>query len=94
MQKKHIEGKKRGDILLFALSTCVWCKMTKRLLNELGVEYCYIDIDMLDGDEKLEVGAEMRRWNPRQSFPTIIINNEKMITGYDEEEIREALRDE
>jgi glutaredoxin-like protein NrdH len=91
MEAKHVEGENRGHIMLYALSTCVWCKKTKRLLNDLGVEYYYIDVDLLEGDEKAEVIEVIKKHNPRTSFPTIVINKEKSITGFKENEIKEAL---
>ena len=87
---KKVQGKKRADILLFALSTCGWCRKTKNLLDELGVEYRYIDVDLLDGQDKKEVVAEVTRWNPSSSYPTMVINN-KSIVGYQEEKIKQAV---
>lgn len=91
MEMKHIKGENRGHIFLYALSTCVWCKKTKRLLNELEVDYYYIDVDLLGGEEKTKKMEELERWNPKRSFPTLVINNKKCIVGYKEEEIREAI---
>jgi len=93
MEPVHIEGKKRGHVFLFALSTCVWCKRTKRLLNDLSIEYYYIDVDLLEGDEKSSVEGELARWNPRRSFPTIVIDDTRALIGFDEDEIREARGD-
>lgn len=91
MRIEHIKGKKRGKIMLYALSTCGWCKKTKDLLNELGLEYSYIFVDQVDEKEKDKVMDDVRKWNPRSSFPTIVINDEKCIVGYKEDEIKEAL---
>ena len=91
MEPKHVEGVNRGNVLLYALSTCVWCKKTKRLLDELGVEYYYIDVDLLEGEEKAEVEKDLISWNTRKSFPTIVVNNERALISFDEDEIREAL---
>jgi glutaredoxin len=88
---KKVPGKKKGDIILYALSTCGWCMKTKNLLKDLGVEYRYIDVDLLDGQSKEEVTKEVTRWNPSCSFPTMVINNSKCIVGFKEEEIRKAL---
>lgn len=90
MDVKHIKGKKRGDIFMYALSTCGWCKKTKRLLNELGVEYSYTDVDLLEGEERSKAMKELERWNPKCTFPTLVINK-KCIVGYQEEEIEEAI---
>ena len=89
---KKVPGKGKGDILLFALSTCGWCRKTKNLLNDLGLEYRYIDVDLLDAQAKREVVEEVARWNPSTSYPTIVINN-KGIVGFQEDKIRQAVGD-
>ena len=86
-----VEGEKRGDIKLFAISTCEWCKRTKKLLGDLGVEYSFIFVDQLDRKTRDEVEEEVTKWNPRCSFPTMVINNERAIVGFQEDEIKEAL---
>jgi glutaredoxin-like protein NrdH len=91
MEKKQVKGVNMGDILIYALSTCVWCGKTKQLLKDMGVEYSYIDVDLLEGDEKKKIEDEMKKWNPRCSFPTLVINNKKCIVGYKEDEIRQEL---
>jgi glutaredoxin len=86
-----VEGENKGDIKLFAISTCVWCKRTKKLLENLGVTYTYIFVDKLDRKTRDEVEEEVKKWNPRVSFPTMVINEDKCIVGFQEDEIREAL---
>ncbi len=93
MEYEVVEGKDKGDVMLYALSTCVWCRKTKRLLSEIGVKYRYIFIDRLDPEEKDKVVAEMEKWNPRCSFPTLVINKEKCIVGFKDAEIKEELGD-
>ncbi len=91
MQMNHVAGENRGQIKLFALSTCVWCRKTKQLLDALGVEYDFIDVDLLEGDARNEATEELKRLNPRCSFPTVAIND-LCIVGFDEPKIQEALR--
>ena len=90
---KHVEGTNKGKVVLFALSTCVWCKKTKALLKELDVEYDYIDIDTLESEEQERVVEEVKKWNPRCNFPTLVINDTKVITPFKEAEILEELGD-
>ena len=91
METKHIDGKNKGNIMLYALSTCVWCKRTKRLLNDLKIAYDYIDVDLLDGAEREDINKKVLKWNPSGSYPTIVIDERKSIVGYDPEKIREVL---
>ena len=92
MKLKQVSGEDRGKVVLFALSTCGWCKKTKKLLNDLGVAYSYVDVDQAEEDDKEEVVGQLRKWNPRSSFPTLVINDERCIVGFKEEEIKEAVK--
>jgi len=78
--------------MLYALSTCVWCKKTRALLDSLGVEYSYEYLDLLPAKEQREVLEVVKKWNPARNFPTLVINNQKCIIGFKEDEIREALK--
>ncbi len=91
MEMTHVAGQNRGQIMLYALSTCVWCRKTKQLLNDLGVDYRFVDVDLLEGDARNEATEELKRLNPRCSFPTVAING-MCIVGFDEQRIQEALR--
>lgn len=85
-------SKKDHKVMIFTLSTCGWCKKTKKLLKDLDVEYEYVDIDLVKGDEREKVREELRKHNTRMSAPTIVIDDGKnVIVGFDEEEVREAL---
>ena len=77
-------------IKIYTLSTCSHCKATKKFLNDCQVKYNFIDVDLIDGEERDAILEDLKRWNPNCSFPTIIIG-EKVIVGYKEAEIREAL---
>jgi glutaredoxin len=88
---KHVKGEKEGNIMVYALSNCAWSKRTKNLLNDMGVEYSYIDADLVDKEDRLELMETLEKWNPACIFPTIVINNHICIVGDDESEIREAL---
>ena len=87
----HVSGIDRGKVVMYGLSTCVWCKKTKKLLTDLGVDFDYMYVDKLEGEEENQVVEELRRFNPSIAFPTTIINGEKVIVGFKEKEIREAL---
>lgn len=91
MNRTHVEGKNQGKVILYALSTCGWCKKTKALLNELGVAYDYTDVDLLRGSEQTAAIGEVQKFNPDCNFPTLVIDDKKCIVGFKEAEIREAL---
>ena len=88
---EHVDGEDKGKVMLYALSTCIWCRKTKELLEDLDVAFDYIYVDLLNDDDKDETMDEIKKWNPRCSFPTLVIKDETCITGFKEDEIREAL---
>jgi glutaredoxin len=90
IEMTHINGTDKGSIRLFALSTCIWCKKTKQLLDKLHVAYDFVYVDLLEGEKKDEVIQEIGKWNPRRSFPTVVINGQ-CIVGFKEDDIREKL---
>ena len=77
-------------ITMYTLSTCSHCRATKKFLSECGVKYEFTDVDLLDGAERKAILEDVRKFNPRCSFPTIVIG-EKVIIGYKEDQIKEAL---
>lgn len=77
-------------VKIYTLSTCSHCKATKKFLDECAVKYEFNDVDMLSGEERIAVVEDIKKLNPRCSFPTIIIGD-KVIVGFQEKEIREAL---
>jgi glutaredoxin-like protein NrdH len=79
-----------NKIKIYTLSTCSHCKATKRFLDECSVQYDFTDVDMLKGEERQAILDDVRKLNPRCSFPTFIIG-EKVIVGFKENEIKEAL---
>jgi glutaredoxin-like protein NrdH len=91
MALTHVPGRNAGEIKVYALSTCPWCKKAKKLLDDLGVEYYFTDVDLLEGEERAQAMSAVRKWNPNGGFPTIVLNNAKCIVGFREDEIKAAL---
>ena len=84
------ETKAQPDVKIYSLSTCSHCKAAKKFLGECTIKYEFVDVDMLEGDERRAIIEDVKKFNPRCSFPTVIIGD-KVIVGYKEKEIKEAL---
>lgn len=78
------------QVKVYTLSTCGHCRATKKLLGDCGIQFDFTDVDLLTGEERKAILEEVKRFNPKCSFPTIIIG-EKVIVGYKEDEIKSAL---
>lgn len=94
MKCETVKGRnKTHHVKIFTLSTCGWCKKTKELLKSLDVEYEYIDVDKLTGEDLTEAMDEVEKYNPYRTYPTIIIDKGKqIILGFKDDEIKEKLR--
>jgi glutaredoxin len=91
MNLQHVNGENKGKVVLFALSTCQWCKKTRMLLEDLGVEYDYIYVDLTEGPEREEAIEEEKKYNSDVSFPTMVINDSDVIIGFEEDQIKAKL---
>ena len=77
-------------IKIFTLSTCSHCKAAKKLLTDCDVHYDFTDIDLLSGDARKAALDEVAQYNPGRTFPTLLIDD-RVIVGFNEKKIREAL---
>ncbi len=78
------------SIKLYSLSTCAYCQAIKKMLADLGVAHHFVDADLIEGEKRTALLAELQRYNPRCSFPTIVIDG-KVITGFKAQEIKETI---
>ncbi len=92
MKIVKVDGKnKKHRVLMYALSTCVWCKKTKRFLTDKSVEFEYVDVDLCEDEDKEKIRKDILKRGGNLTYPTIIVDDKKLITGYSEDEIKEAL---
>ena len=81
-QKCHVQ--------LYALSTCSHCRDTKELLNKCNIDYDCVDVDKLEPEKRRTVLEDIKKLNPECSFPTLVAGD-KVIVGFKQAEIKEAL---
>ena len=77
-------------VKLYALTTCPYCRMTKKMLDEGEVEYELTEVDLLEGQEREDTVAEVRRLSGGASFPVVVIGDE-VIVGFNKKRIKELL---
>ena len=76
--------------MVYALSTCPYCKRTKRFLDTHKIAYDFVDVDLLDDHEQDEVMDKVEKMTGKRSFPVVIIGKE-IIVGHDEDKLKKAL---
>lgn len=79
------------SVKLYALTTCPYCRMTKKMLDDNRVEYELTEVDLLEGEEREKVVAEVRKVSGGASFPVVVIGDE-VIVGFNKKRIKELLK--
>jgi glutaredoxin-like protein NrdH len=78
-------------VTFYGLSTCIWCRKTRNFLEEQGVAFDFIYVDLIHGQERDEVTAKIRQWNPSVSFPTIVVDGGQSVVGFKPDKLKEVL---
>ena len=92
MEILNVPGRdQRHKVFLYTLSTCMWCRKTKNFLKDHDVEYAFVDVDHCSNEERERIREEILKKGGRLSYPVILIDDDMIINGYRESEIREKL---
>ena len=92
MKSTKVPGKNnKHRVFMCATSTCAWCKRAKKFLEDNKIEYEYVDVDLCSREDREKIRRDILRRGGRLSYPTIIVDDKIMITGFQESKIREAL---
>jgi len=87
----RVEGRRKDHkVFMYTLSTCVWCKRTKQFLKDSGVEYEYVDVDQANSEQLKKIEKDFAKTGS-YSYPTIVIDDKRVIKGFKVDEIKEAL---
>lgn len=77
-------------VKLYSLSSCTFCQAIKKMLTDLGIEHQAVDADLLEDSARSELIDELKKINPKCSFPTVTVDDETII-GFKIQEIKEAI---
>lgn len=76
---------------MYALSTCAWCKLTKKFLTDSKIEYEYVDVDLCSDKDRDAIRKDIQSHGGEPIYPTIIIDDKILIAGLRKDKISEAL---
>lgn len=75
---------------LYALSTCPYCRMTKKYLDEHEVAYEMTEVDTLEGAAKDAVVDEVVRLSGGKSFPVLDVDGQ-VVVGFNKGRMAQIL---
>ncbi len=79
-----------NKVTIYALSTCLWCRKTKKYFEELKVPFEAVDYDKQDEGRQEKMMEEMRAAGCTGSFPFTRIGA-ACVQGYDPAEFSKLL---
>src|SRR4030043_2412761 len=92
MPFSKVQGKKNEHkVVVYALSTCVWCKMTKQFLKDNEIDFEFIDVDLCEPEEKEQIRQQIQSKGGNLNYPPTVVDDKKLITGFRKDKLNEAL---
>jgi glutaredoxin len=65
--------------------------MTKQFLKDNNVAFEYIDVDLLEEEDKQKVRDQIMSKGGSLSYPTTIVDDKTVVTGFRKDQLKEAL---
>ena len=79
-------------VILYGLTTCMHCRLAVDFLNESQIPFECVYVDKFEGQDRSNLLAKVRGYNPRISFPTIVVDEgANVIVGFQPDAIKECL---
>ena len=77
--------------IMYALTTCLHCKNTKKFLEENKFDVIVIHLDDYCDSDRSDLMEKVRKYNPRGTFPVVLMPNGKVIVGFRKVLLQEAM---
>ena len=90
---KKVDGEKgdNDNIVVFSLSTCMWCKKCKRFLEERNMKYRYVELDKIESKDKKKILEYLKStYESRISYPFLVCKK-GFVVGYNPDKYENLL---
>ena len=79
------------EVFVYTLSTCPWCRKTRRWFADSGIAFESVDIDTLPEEEQDEAAEKAYKLSGGRRFPVVVING-AVIVGHNPDKFLEHLK--
>jgi len=79
------------EVMVYALSTCPWCRKTKQWFTDSRIAFESVDVDTLPAAEQDAVADKVEELSGGRRFPVTVINGE-VVVGFSPDKFLEHLR--
>jgi len=87
----HVPGNNKiHNVILYALSTCVFCKQALNFLKENSIDFRYVFVDQLEKKVVGDLREELKKKSGRRhiAYPFLIEDDEKILVGFIEKKYK------
>ena len=77
-------------VSMYTLSTCPWCRKTKKYFTDHKIQFKYVDYDLASVQEQEKIEQEMRSRGGPLSFPWVLIGDD-LVVGWNPAKYDELL---
>jgi len=64
---------------MYTLSTCPWCKKTKKWFTENEIPFEFVDYDLESEESQAKIERKMRLKGSEMAFPWVLIGEDLVI---------------
>ncbi len=76
---------------MYTLSTCPWCRKTKKFFQERNIPFDFIDYDLASEADQERISKDMMKYTGHIAFPFVRIGD-VVIIGYNPEKFEEGIK--
>jgi len=78
------------NVFMYTLSTCPWCRKTKKYFTDHNIPFQYVDYDLAPVPEQTKIEQEMTKRGGQLSFPWVLIGDD-LVVGWNPAKYAELL---
>ncbi len=77
-------------VLMYTLSTCPWCRKTKKYFTDNKIPFEYVDYDLQPPKEQQKIEKAIMARGGDMAFPWVLIGDD-LVVGWNPEKYSELL---
>ena len=78
-------------VSMYTLSTCPWCRKTKKFFKDHGIPFDYVDYDLASPEEQAKIREDVKKYTDNLAFPFVKIDGD-VVSGYNPEKYEELIK--
>ncbi|MBI4287477.1 MAG: glutaredoxin family protein [Chloroflexi bacterium] len=77
-------------VFMYTLSTCPWCRKTKKYFTDNKIRFEFVDYDLQPPEEQAKIEKRMMERGGNMAFPWVLIGDD-LVIGWNPEKYSELM---